>query len=446
MEHMPNLDLQLMNLLEQDKLHLENTKIPIVTVSASFKEDLKGLYGLPENEELPDVVLSRAHFSMALGVAIQAWGHKIDPEKAWLVDPTNFVSQKDWRSIQITESIGKLLARWPTLKKLKDLIDQFGRQKLPILKSITPPLLYLFERVDRPILSLHIASGNILVEHGKTVLQVITDPHVRDDYLANADNPRMSFCVFDNRTKMEFLEKAALRGLKVDPNKVTVTGPPIDPRVTAAGKHKKTWQAGAGPLRLCLTTGGLGTNKQELEVLLEQLLPELHKKPHPYQLLVYTSTQKDIAEMVKRLAKKHKVRLGSEHDAKASFRLLYHPQIMDANELLITYGFPWAHGFITKPSGDMAYDAPAAGCFLLTLAEWGEWEHNVRQVFEQRDIARKAEVETIVTQLTLLATPNLQGKSWFEQAQCHALGLDKLFLFGSEEIIKVFKKLSSGVN
>jgi hypothetical protein len=35
-------------LLYQDKKLLENTKVPIITVSASFKEDLKGFHGEPE--------------------------------------------------------------------------------------------------------------------------------------------------------------------------------------------------------------------------------------------------------------------------------------------------------------------------------------------------------------------------------------------------------------
>lgn len=59
----------------------------------------------------------------------------------------------------------------------------FGRKKLPILDSITPALLYLSERIERPILSFHTSVGNVLAGQGKTVFQVVTDPHVREDYL-----------------------------------------------------------------------------------------------------------------------------------------------------------------------------------------------------------------------------------------------------------------------
>jgi hypothetical protein len=55
--------------------------------------------------------------------------------------------------------------------------------------------------------------------------------------------------------------------------------------------------------------------------------------------------------------------------------------MVDANENLIKYMFPWAHGVITKPSGDMAYDSAAAGCFLMFLSPWGKWEENVQRVF-----------------------------------------------------------------
>ena len=93
---MPKLfDLTLERSLEKDKVALEHTQLPIITVSASFPEDAKRLQGLPNNNSSPDTVFSRAHYSMAVGVAVAAWGKKIDPAQAWLVDPTNYVSYKD---------------------------------------------------------------------------------------------------------------------------------------------------------------------------------------------------------------------------------------------------------------------------------------------------------------------------------------------------------------
>ena len=180
--HMPALfDRALMRSRKLDKQFLENTRLPVITVSATFREDLKEMHGFHENEQIRDIVFSRAHYSMAVGIAVAAWGNKVDPDKAWIVDPTNYVSHDHWRSIVLTETIGKTLARHPFLKFLKDLVDRFGRGKLPILESITPPLLYLCQNIKKPILSLHIATGNILAAQGKKVIQVITDPHVRLD-------------------------------------------------------------------------------------------------------------------------------------------------------------------------------------------------------------------------------------------------------------------------
>ncbi len=439
------LDPSLEKTFAEDKKYLEATELPIITVSASFKEDLKRLHGLPDEEWLPDVVMSRAHYSMALGVATQAWGKKIDYHKAWIFDPTNYVSHKDWKSIRLTEFVGKTLARQPLLKMLKDFVDKFGRNKLPILDSITPPLLHITRGFNKPILSFHIAAGNILAQHGKTVVQVITDPHVREDYLNEAERANISYCVFDEATKLEFLEKAAYLDKKIDPKKVVVTGPPVDPRVIAARKGKHAWRS--GPVRLCLTTGGLGTNKYEMRQIVRQLLPELNKKNSAFELMVYAGTQQDIFEMIRELALEASLKptIIIDQDQQVDttrlgkLTLMYHPQIVDANELLIKYGFPWADGFISKPSGDMAYDAVAAGCFLLTLQEWGIWEHNIEKIFEQKGIAREAEADHIVDQLQVLMSTQGKSESWIEHAMNQALSIDKLFLSGAKNIIEEYQ-------
>src|SRR5690606_1799208 len=153
-------------------------------------------------------------YSMAIAIAVQAWGGAtttgMDPLKAWLADPTNYVSNKDWFSVSFTEKVGMTLARNPLLKLVKDFVDTFGRSKLPILNSITNPLLYLTEKIDKPILSFHVAAGNILASQGKKVVQVITDPHVRLEYTQHAENKNVHYCLFDEPTKLEFLEKAAI--------------------------------------------------------------------------------------------------------------------------------------------------------------------------------------------------------------------------------------------
>jgi len=462
-----HLDPTLQKALTQEVERFQSTKIPIITVSASYREDVKGFYGYTENEGIPDVVFSRAHYSMALGVAIAAWqGNKtlnqtkVDPELAYVVDPTNFVTQKDWSKITFTEQVGKLLARRPILKKLKDLIDQFARQKLPILSSIEVPIMQLGSGLQKPILSFHIAAGNLLAEQKKSVVQVITDPHVRNEYLNNAGNKNFHYCVFDEATKTEALEKAAILDKKIDPEQIIVTGPPIDPRIIAARKNKHAWRS--GPLKLCLTTGGLGTNSYEIRLVLQKILPLLRKRSseHPaIELMVYASTHKDIADMVIKMAKEERVKLkiidSREHvntgkvtqnketsNSEVKLTLLYHPQIVDANELLIMHAFPWADGFISKPSGDMAYDAAAAGCFLLTLQEWGEWEHNIRERFESLNIARKCQFQDIDAQLSALTTTSGNSQSWVEQAMNAALTMPKLYTTGAQNIIEAYLKIA----
>lgn len=419
-----------------DRERLTKSELPIVTVAGTFREDLKRLYGLPNNNSSRDTVFSRAHFSMAVAVANQVWDGDIRPKRAWLVDPTNYVSLEDWQKILLTEVIAKTIARHSILQKVKSVIDQFGRDKMPILDSITPPLLYLTEEITQPILSFHIAAGNILAKQGRKVVQMVTDPHVREEYVMQADLPNIMFCVFDERTQLEFLEVAALNHISVDPSRVVVTGPPIDPRTIAARKKKIPWRSGV--LKICVATGGLGTNSYEIRQVLTQLLPHLRREPCPYQVVLYAGTQKDIAQIGHDLAKENHIPVSELSREQGRFRIAYHPQILDANELLLRHVFPWADGFITKPSGDMAYDAVAAGCFLLTLSEWGVWEERIREIFEQLGIARRAEPDQLVTQLSLLQQA-IQGKSWVESAMYESLRIEKSFLNGTEKIIKAAK-------
>lgn len=461
---MPILQSSLRKTKKLDKQYLAKTKFPFITVSGTYREDLKGLHNLPENDLAGDVVLSRAHYSMAIGVAVEAWKDKLDPKAAWIADPTNYVTTKNWKTIIITESIGKLLARFPILKKLKDVVDKFGRQKLPILESIRLPLLALAKDIKKPILSFHIASGNILMKKGKTVFQMITDPHVREDYLVNCELDNAYYGVFDEHTKQEFLEKAEKLGLKAKANKVFVVGPPIDPRALEARSHKSPWNT-KRPLRICLTTGGLGTNKVEIKKVLKQLLPEMKKDPSKFELVVYAGTHKDIKDMAVNLARKNDIHykeispvdpaqfeIGKKVTLKQTahkvsnhpMKILYHPQIIDANELLIAYGFPWADVFISKPSGDMAYDAVASGAALLTLAEWGEWEYNIKAKFEKHEISKEANLDNIVEQLEKITHATPKKSAWLQHAQHQARTIekeDKYFRVGATNILRAASKL-----
>lgn len=488
---MPNNDIakDLKRIYQADKKLLEKTQVPIVTVSASFREDLKGLHHQKEDDQSTDIVLSRAHYSMALGVAMQAWGERIDPKKAWLVDSTNYVSNQAFRSVQITDLIGKTIARWPILKTLKDLVDKFGRSKMPILDNVTPPTIYLGSGIKKEILSFHIVTGNILAAEGKKVVQMITDPHVRSDYLENAQRSNMRFLVFDEATKENFFALAKKLGKRIPKeqrdNKVIVTGPPIDPRIVACNTNKKIWDK-EQPLKICLTTGGLGTNKPEIRAILEQLLPVLKKQASgektdlsKTELIFYAGTHQDHKDMAVQIAEANhlaykvispkdpakffinaKIKNIKSPDDQSRFSIIYHPQIVDANELLIEKAFPWADVFISKPSGDMAYDAVVSGAALLTLKEWGEWEYNVRTVFEQNGTAQVAKVDKIVEQLieitqnneatfqtdqlknTNLPIPGLKEEaqqSWLAQAMTNAKKLDPIFYKGAKNILKAVK-------
>ena len=209
-----------------------------------------------------------------------------------------------------------------------------------------------------------------------------------------------------------------------------VTGPPVDPRITRAGKEKGNFPTDR-PLRLGITTGGLGTNLNEIKQVLDQLTPLL-KPEEKIQLFLYAGTHEDFRDFFEDYAKKEQLRVGNLDEEGADIRILYEDSIVDANKNLIKYMFPWADGVMTKPSGDMAYDAAAAGCFMLFLEPWGPWEENIQQRFIDREIGFDLQVENAHDQLIALwENGNL------ETAMKNAQELPDLFREGSFNIVKL---------
>ena len=431
-------DLEFRRTAHEERHLLETVEIPIVTVSATFKEELIKEFGEKPDEITPDVTFSRAHYSMANALVVAATKNK---KTFWMIDPTNYVSAKDWPKIMFTQRMGRLIARSPLLKELKDLMDTRLRNQLPLTAAIREPLTYVTGRVNRPIISLHYEAGNILLENGKTVLQVVTDPHVRPQYLTHADNLKLSWAVFDEMTKARLIELGYILGHKIDEKRVVVTGCPVDPRIMVKDKNTATTGYKHRPLRLAITTGGLGTNKDEITDLLTHLAPAIKKGE--VHIAAYSGVHEDFETMFTTFARLHRIKIGDVKDPQSSFRIFRGDDIVEANELLLDYVFPWADGFISKPSGDMAYEAVAAGCFLLTLHPWGEWEENIRAVTEAMGVSIRADIENIVAQLQAITTvPIEKNKPWVELALERSRHHSKSFSQGAFNILKLHKKLS----
>lgn len=426
----PEKGLGLPITLHDDRHRLEKVDVPIVTVSASFRSDMERHLG-ESAQDRGEIVFSRAHYSMAIAVLEQARRQKLS---AWMVDPINYLSDRDWQKLERIEIIGQMTARIPILKALKDIFDTFVRKQIPLTAAIQKPLNYVTNRVGSPIISLHYEAGNYLAKVGKRVLQVVTDPHVRPHYLFEAGRPNITFAVFDEATKRSFIEKAAALNLQIAEGKVIVTGPPIDPRVIEKRSGKKPDDYKKRGLRLAITTSGLGTNYGEIKQTLENLLPVLTRKK--IELLLYAGTHLDFYKIFYALAAKNNLPIGGE-DSKMPLRIIYDKSIVIANQKLIDGAFGWADGFITKPSGDMAYDAVAAGCFLLTLDPWGEWEENIYKIFEKKGIALMADTTNLAGQLE-----QLEQKGWFMQAIKNALKIEEIYLHGAKNIVDLQQTLA----
>jgi hypothetical protein len=454
----PPEELAYKTALHEEHHLLETVDIPIITISATHRDKLADTFheSFPETGE---VVLSRAHYSMAIAILVAAYDAGLT---AWLVDPINYVTPDDWQKVIFTESVGKLMARHKPLKEFKDLIDARARSKLPITPAIEKPLRYLAEKIQKPIISLHYEAGNILARAGHQVIQVVTDPHVRSQYLdalpekstpgtfsTTSDNTspnppphttyniqNTTFCVFDEATKTELLLKAETLGKDLKPDQVIVTGPPIDPRIAVASRQKNPDRLDSQPLRLAITTSGIGTNRAEIAKVLDQLHTVcIAAKKGCVQLFLYAGTHQDFHQLYQEFAAINDLKIGALSDDTAPLRVLYADNLVEANELMIQYMFTWADGIITKPSGDMAYDAAAAGCFTLFLEPWGEWEVAIQERFEDLGIGQKLDIGHFQDQLTRFEAHFWEGQSWFRSAMKKALTLPDLYRTGASAII-----------
>ena len=429
---LPPKHLELKAALHEERHKMQEVQVPIVTVSATYRKELAKQYQTLVHST-QDVVYSRAHYSMAEAIRQQAL---LEKKTAHVVDPTNFVSDADWQKIEFTETIGHVMARNKLLKWVKDKIDRVVRNKLPISQAITEPLLYLTEKVHRPIISLHYEAGRILAHHHKKLLQVVTDPHVRPQYVYFANHNNVSYAVFNQSTQTHFLAMAQELGISIAANRVIITGPPIDPRITAIGRNStvRSFSEG-GPINLAVTTGGLGTNLSEIKQVLDQLAPLLNP-PEKIRLFLHAGTHRDFRNFFEDFAAQHNIRIGNLDDTTARIRVLHEDSIIDANENLIKYMFPWAHGVITKPSGDMAYDAAAAGCFLLFLHPWGEWEDNIQKIFIENGVGFDFNVDQAHQHFTTLLS-----KGSLIHAMKSAQNLPDLYRHGSQNILTAAQEI-----
>jgi hypothetical protein len=422
----PPADLDLKSALHDERHLFEEAEVPIVTVSATYRKELSKKYKSIVHTP-SDIVFSRAHYSMAEAVRRQAF---LMGRKALVSDPINFATKKNWEKIELTEKIGKLIARQKLLKIIKEKMDIFVRKSTPIKEAITSPLLYLTGKTPCPIISMHYETGNVLVKSGKTVIQAITDPYVHPQYLDALPSKNITYAVFDEETKKETFEKAEKLNKKIGADQVIVTGALVDPRINEIGKELKVIKKNE-PVNIAVTTGGLGTNLNEIKTVLQAFKPLL-APPEKIRLFLYAGTHRDFRDFFEDFAKENNIRVGNLDETNARIRILYDDSIIDANENLIKHMFPWAHGVITKPSGDMAYDSAAAGSFLLFLEPWGVWEEKIQQIFINNGVGFDLDIKNAHEHLlAILKTQQMQ------KAAIKATKLPPLFREGCKNLLKL---------
>jgi hypothetical protein len=163
----------------------------------------------------------------------------------------------------------------------------------------------------------------------------------------------------------------------------------------------------------------------------------LLKKPEKIHLFLFAGTHRDFRNFYEDFAQKNHIRIGDLDDETARLRILYEDSVIDANENLIQYAFSWADGFITKPSGDMAYDAVGAGCFVLFLDPWGEWEENIQKRFIDKGLG-----DNIGGQDFVKFFHKLNKKGFFKKAMKAAQNQPEIFYEGANNIIDLQQTLT----
>lgn len=438
---LPPKDLDLKKALHEERHLLEDAEVPIVTVSATFRKELAEKYHAIVHTP-SDVVYSRGHYSMAEAVRQQALAMG---KKVHMVDPTNFVSKDDWKKIEFTETIGLLVARHKLLKLLRDKVDTVLRGKLPISDAIKPPLFYLTERTKCPIVSMHYETGNVLAKKGKTIVQAITDPHVHRQYLDalpdldSNEEIDITFAVFDEETKKDFFTLAKKLNKKVKKDQVIVTGPFVDPRIVVLSKNKKTLPS-KGPINIAVTTGGLGTNFSEIKQVLDGIKTFL-KDSDSIRLFLYAGTHRDFRDYFEDYAAENNLRIGNLDDEEARIRILHEDSMVDGNDNIIKYMFPWANIIVTKPSGDMAYDAAVAGCSLLFLEPWGSWEKEIQKRFVKMGIGYDLDVDNAYGQIN-----KLLKKGNIADSLKKAHSLPQIYKEGCKNLLKIHSQKPCSVH
>lgn len=370
-----------------EKKKLEEVDVPVITVSASFRKEIVEKYEVNLGSK-GEIIFSRGHYSEAMAVVEAA---KRKGLSSYLVDPMNFVSIKDWGKLEFTEDIGELTARYDLLAKLKRVAEQLLRGKLPVSEAVKPVVLELIENIKVPIVSGHYEVGNVIAQTDKKVVQMVTDPHVSDPYLKVSDEENVSWVVFDEGTKNQFVDKVKKKNKSVNEKMIKVTGPGINPKILDVGKKGKTLDD-ERPLRLGITTGGLGTNRGEIKKVLDNLVPFI-EEPEKIQLFLYSSTHRDFRDIFEKFANENNIRIGDLDNEEAKLRVLHEDSMVDGNRNLIDHMFPWVDGVITKPSGDMAYDVLGSGAFGLYLDPWGRWEETVKSRMFEFGVGKKLDIE-----------------------------------------------------
>lgn len=429
---------ELKSVISEESKILAEVQVPMVTVSATYRKELLKKYHC-FSQVHSEAIFSRAHYSMAEAVRQAAQMLKLSTH---VVDPTNFVATNDWSKIDFTEYVGQRMARNKILKRIKDHIDSVARSKLPITDAITQPLQSLVRSVEKPVIAMHYEAGNIVAREGKRVIQVITDPHVRPQYLnalpdsttTNFPDNQITFAVFDQETKNELLETAMSLNKQLTSQQVEITGPPVDPRIVKIGKEKETY-SNKRPLQIAVTTGGLGTNLVEVKETLDQLVPLLTSYPEKIRFFLYAGTHRDFRNFYESYARHYNIRIGNNDDTEARIRILYEDSIVDANENLIEHMFPWADVVITKPSGDIAYETIASGAVPLFLEPWGEWEVNIQKRFTKLQIGFDFQTNDAHDRLVKLIKTNAIREA---QKQIHKL--EDTYTNGAKNIVRLQQK------
>lgn len=414
------IDAQLAKRFRADQQSLADTQVPILIYSSVVRSGKV-------------IGQSRTQLALALTVAEQFWGARIQADKAWITDASASMSSAQWSQLyhQTPTKQSAVNSMW--LSHLKSWLS--GVDAPPTNPAtINTLLLYLTKSIERPIVSFSSILSELLLNQGKQVIHVVSDATASKRLLHLGLHPNVMLIVFDQNIKHDLVEQAELTQQPIDARKIEVVQLPVIQRLLSKNQRKLAWRSGS--LRLLVDASGNFSSASSDVQLVKQLVRGVAHLAVPIKLLLYCGTDTKTAQKLATVVQQARLTVAPLADTQAPIRLIADPSLTLAEQQLDQLGWRWAHGCLCSPTVDWLAAAVASSNFLLTKPARTDWEADLVRQLHTLGVSTQVHEEHVLEQLESLMRAGVRGQSWIERAM-HTSHRARAQLTGTQQITKL---------